>query len=100
MIYALTQIPKNRFPIHPQSYQSSETCSNCHTRLYEQFEKSMHVRAFENPVFQYQFYEAFLPQMANDSDSVSATAACLACRSPTTLLSRDLCLPAPDAVDK
>lgn len=87
-------------PVHPQSYQSSETCSNCHTRLYKQFKHSMHARAFENPVFQYQLYEAFLPQMANDNDSVFAAAACLACHSPTTLFSQNLRLPAPDAVDK
>ncbi|MCU7807344.1 MAG: hypothetical protein KZQ73_05680 [Candidatus Thiodiazotropha sp. (ex Semelilucina semeliformis)] len=87
-------------PILPQSYQSSETCSNCHTRLYEQFEHSMHARAFDNPVFQYQFYDVLLPQMVNDNDSVFAAAACLKCHSPTTFLTQDLRLPARDAVDK
>lgn len=85
--------------ILPQSYQPSKTCSNCHTKLYEQFEQSMHARAFGNPVFQYQFYETFLSQMTNDNDNVFAAAACLACHSPTTFLSRNFRLPARDQVD-
>ena len=77
----------------PGAYSSSESCSNCHLYLFKQYEKSMHARAFSNPVFQNQVYNVLLPQLIGDADAMQIAGSCLACHSPTTFLTQDKSLP-------
>ncbi|RRS36197.1 MAG: hypothetical protein NV67_08340 [Gammaproteobacteria bacterium (ex Lamellibrachia satsuma)] len=80
------------------AYESSKVCSNCHAHLYNQFEQSMHARAFANPVFQNQVYNVLLPQVSGDPDTAHKAGSCLACHSPTTFLTQDQRLPARDSL--
>ncbi|MBL3529354.1 MAG: hypothetical protein JMN27_17110 [gamma proteobacterium endosymbiont of Lamellibrachia anaximandri] len=76
------------------AYETSKVCSNCHAHLFNQFEQSMHAKAFANPVFQNQLYDVLLPQVTGDPDATHRAGSCLACHSPTTFLTQGQHLPA------
>jgi len=78
----------------PHDYSPSKDCANCHLYLYQQFEHSMHAKAFTNPVFQNQLYDVLLPQMKENPNARHKVGKCLACHSPTIYMTKNQQLPA------
>ncbi len=97
-----TQVSADFYPVQtsvinlnrPHDYSPSKDCSNCHLYLYQQFEHSMHAKAFINPVFQNQLYDVLLPQIEENPSDRNKAGKCLACHSPTTYVTQNKQLPA------
>lgn len=70
-------------PKSPGEYQSSMYCKGCHSKIYEDWKKSMHSYALVDPVFQYSF------EKAEQKYGSQTRPYCLSCHSPTTMVSND-----------
>jgi nitrate/TMAO reductase-like tetraheme cytochrome c subunit len=67
-----------------EKYWPSSTCRDCHVKAYDQHLKSMHARAFVDPVFQAQYFKEVVPRMTRERELSQDAEGCIACHSPIT----------------
>ncbi len=67
----------------PPYYEPSGACSTCHTDIYAMWNNGMHARAYDDPIFQASFFQAFFETKGK------ATASCLRCHDPTSHIGED-----------
>lgn len=66
--------------IHIDRFVSPETCSGCHSEIYEQWENSMHHLAHKDPV--YSRVAQFLRQGLVDEGEIMEAESCVKCHTP------------------
>lgn len=86
-VFAFTAIgqTEDHFPDAPggnNKYIPSTSCKTCHSRIYEQHKGSMHAMAFENPVFQAQYFKDVLPRASKELGFYKISRSCAACHMP------------------
>jgi len=64
-------------------FQVSYSCANCHQDRYDEWSRSMHALAVNDPIFEAEYLKAL------ESDA-KYRSYCLACHSPTTRITNDL----------
>jgi len=67
-----------------EKYWPSSTCRDCHVKAYDQHLKSMHARAFVDPVFQAQYFRELLPRIDRERELSQDAEGCISCHSPIT----------------
>ncbi|MFB0508828.1 MAG: ammonia-forming cytochrome c nitrite reductase subunit c552 [Thermodesulfobacteriota bacterium] len=59
-------------------YEPSAACAQCHIDIHKMWANGMHAQAYDDPIFQASFLQAFFETKGK------ATAACLSCHDPTS----------------
>lgn len=67
-------------------YESSDQCRGCHTDQYQQYEESMHAKAFSNPLFNAQYFTEVVPRAQQDPEYVPEARRCIACHAPVVFM--------------
>ena len=67
-------------------YESSIQCRGCHTDQYQQYEESMHAKAFSNPLFNAQYFTEVVPRAQKDPEYVPEARRCIACHAPVVFM--------------
>jgi hypothetical protein len=67
-------------------YQSSDQCKGCHADQYQQYEDSMHAKAFTNPLFNSQYFNEIVPRAQRDPALVQEARGCISCHAPTVFM--------------
>ena len=67
----------------PPYYEPPAACAQCHTDIYKMWTNGMHAQAYDDPIFQASFLQAFFETKGK------ATAACLSCHDPTSHIPED-----------
>lgn len=67
-------------------YESSIQCRGCHTDQYQQYEESMHAKAFSNPLFNAQYFTEVVPRAQKDPGLVPEARRCIACHAPVVFM--------------
>lgn len=67
-------------------YESSIQCRGCHADQYQQYEESMHAKAFSNPLFFNQYFKDVVPRALRDPGLVQDARKCVACHAPTVFM--------------
>ncbi|MFQ6093878.1 MAG: multiheme c-type cytochrome, partial [bacterium] len=76
-------VSPSTYGIKRTGYTSSSVCKSCHEAHYGYWTKTMHSKAYEDPIFQV----AFLRAQVDEGEQVRAY--CLSCHSPTTRVTKD-----------
>ncbi len=66
------------------SYEPSTACGSCHADIHGMWVNGMHAQAYDDPIFQASFLQAFFETEGE------ATAYCLRCHDPTSRIPEDL----------
>lgn len=83
---AAVEIAHQRREADYSKFWPASACNNCHERIYTQYKFSNHAGAFDDPMFQAQYYGQILPAAEHDERLRQDAAACLACHSPIVSL--------------
>jgi hypothetical protein len=67
-------------------YEPSVLCQGCHADQYQQYEESMHAKAFTNPLFNAQYFNNVVPQALRDPKLVPDARKCIACHAPAVFM--------------
>ena len=67
-------------------YESSETCSACHSPIYQQYQVSEHSRSFSNPLFQAQYFNEVVPRAERDPAMRTEARRCIYCHAPVVFM--------------
>ncbi|MEI7816906.1 MAG: multiheme c-type cytochrome [Desulfuromonadales bacterium] len=67
-------------------YESSIQCKGCHADQYQQYEESMHAKAFTNPLFNAQYFNDVVPRALRNPGLVSEARTCIACHAPVAFM--------------
>lgn len=67
-------------------YESSQQCRGCHGTQYQQYENSMHAKAFSNPLFNAQYFRDVVPGAQRDPARIPEARACIACHAPAVFM--------------
>lgn len=67
-------------------YEPSTLCSGCHSDQYQQYEQSMHAKAFSNPLFNAQYFQEIVPRAQRDPSLVPEARKCIACHAPVVFM--------------
>lgn len=79
---ALAQAEKASARGRQPMYSRSESCENCHDKIYSQHVNSMHSRSFSNPVFQAQYVQEIVPGAYSSLEAFKEARSCTACHAP------------------
>ena len=69
-----------------EGYWSSLICRECHGKIHEQYEQSMHAKAFDNPVFKAQYFREVVPLVSKNPQLVEEAKGCIGCHAPIAYL--------------
>jgi hypothetical protein len=69
--------------IEKSGFTSNKVCGECHEDIYSMWKNSLHAQAYEDPIFQAAYMEAYL----RGGEDVKVL--CLKCHAPTTILTKD-----------
>lgn len=67
-------------------YEPSVQCRGCHADQYQQYEGSMHAKAFSNPLFNAQYFNDVVPRAQRDPELIPDARKCIACHAPTVFM--------------
>ncbi len=67
-------------------YESSRSCKGCHASIYLQYENSMHASAFDNPLFDAQYFKDAVPRALRDRSFVPEARDCVRCHAPVVYM--------------
>lgn len=67
-------------------YESSLQCRGCHDAQYQQYEESMHAKAFTNPLFNAQYFKDIVPRAQSNPSLVPEARRCIACHAPAVFM--------------
>ena len=73
-------------PDQTAAFNSSSMCINCHKKIVEQHEDSMHAKSFSNPVFQAQYFRELIPLLERNDELRTEADKCIACHDPIAFL--------------
>jgi hypothetical protein len=74
-------VPRLKYP-----YESSGLCSGCHPEQYQQYEVSMHAKAFTNPLFYSQYFNQVVPRALSNPAYIPEARKCIACHAPVVFM--------------
>lgn len=81
-------------------YESSLQCSGCHSDQYQQYESSMHAKAFSNPLFNAQYFTEVVPRAQRIPSLIPEARKCLACHAPTVFMNYTGLVTTPDQANQ
>jgi len=67
-------------------YESSLSCKGCHSSIYLQYKDSMHAGAFDNPLFDAQYFKDVVPRALRDSSFAPEARDCVRCHAPVVYM--------------
>ncbi len=67
-------------------YEPSTMCKGCHADQFQQYEDSMHAKAFSNPLFNAQYFNDIVPRAQRDPAVIAEARTCIACHAPTVFM--------------
>jgi len=67
----------------PPYYEPPAACAQCHTDIHKMWTNGMHAQAYDDPIFQASFLQAFFETKGE------TTASCLRCHDPTSYIGND-----------
>lgn len=67
-------------------YESSVQCRGCHSDQHQQYEDSMHAKAFSNPLFNAQYFKEVVPRAQRNPLLVPEARRCIACHAPVVFM--------------
>lgn len=67
-------------------YEPSTNCRVCHPDQYQQYEESMHAKAFSNPLFNAQYFNDVVPRARRDPMLAAEARRCIACHAPAVFM--------------
>ncbi|MCK5162808.1 MAG: cytochrome c554 family protein, partial [Desulfobacula sp.] len=80
MLFVLPLFASSEDKIHIDQFISPDTCSGCHSEIFEQWENSMHSLAHKDPVY---FKVArFLRKGLTDEGQIKEAESCVKCHTP------------------
>ena len=80
MLFATTDFASSEDLIHIDQFISPDTCSGCHSEIFEQWENSMHNLAHKDPV--YLRVAQFLRKGLTDAGEIEEAESCVKCHTP------------------
>ncbi|MBU8912139.1 MAG: cytochrome c family protein [Desulfobacterales bacterium] len=80
MLFAATLFASSQEKIHIDQFISPDTCSDCHSEIFEQWENSMHNLAHKDPV--YSRVSQFLRKGLINEGEIKEAESCVKCHTP------------------
>lgn len=80
MMFVTTDFASSKDLIHIDRFISPDTCSGCHSKIFEQWENSMHNLAHKDPV--YLRVAQFLRKGLTDAGEIAEAESCVKCHTP------------------
>ncbi|WP_299981293.1 multiheme c-type cytochrome [Desulfobacula sp.] len=84
MLFAATLFASSEDVIHIDQFISPDTCSGCHSEIFEQWENSMHSLAHKDPV--YSRVSQFLRKGLINEGEIKEAESCVKCHTPVGYL--------------
>ena len=85
ILFSATLFASSEKKIHIDQFISPETCSGCHSEIFEQWENSMHNLAHKDPV--YSRVSQFLRKGLTDEGEIEEAESCVKCHTPVGYVS-------------
>ena len=84
MLFGVSLFASSEDKIHIDQFISPDTCSGCHSEIFEQWENSMHHLAHKDPV--YSRVSQFLRKGLTDEGQIKEAESCVKCHTPVGYL--------------
>jgi hypothetical protein len=81
-----TEVSVNFTPRLKYPYEPSTLCQGCHPDQYQQYEVSMHAKAFSNPLFYSQYFNNVVPRAERYPEYIPEARKCVACHAPVVFM--------------